>query len=95
VIGCDERKPFYVDLLREVRGWLDRPENAREFVTLYIDNKNVRGEEDIIAFAAATESILGDVVFRPTHKQTEYPNRYIHKERDRQRERGRERERHT
>jgi len=75
--GCDERKPFYVDILREVRGWLDQPENANEFVTLYIDNKNIRDEEDCIAFAEATESVLGDLVFRPTHKQTEYPNRSV------------------
>jgi len=74
-LGCDERKPFYVDILREVRSWLDQPENQNEFVTLYIDNKNIRGEETILAFVQETESILGDLLFRPTHKESEYPDR--------------------
>ena len=62
--------------MREVRGWMDQPENQNEFVTLYIDNKNIRNEEDIIAFAAETEAVFGDILFRPTHKDTEYPNGY-------------------
>ena len=73
--GCDERKPFFTDILVEVRRWLELPENANEVVTLYVDNKNIRDENDIIAFAEATEAVLGDLVFRPTHKQTEYPDR--------------------
>jgi len=53
---------------------MDLPENKNEVVTLYLDNKNI-DESQVLEFIALNEEIVGDIVFRPTHKEEEYPNR--------------------
>lgn len=74
-LGCDERKPFYVDILKQIRLFLDLPENKNEIVTIYIDNKNV-GVDLASEFVALNEQIMGDIAFRPTHKNSDYPDRW-------------------
>lgn len=62
--GCSVDQPLG-DLLAELRAWLDRPENADEFVLLYLENVL---DGDPAAHDAATaqiEATIGDLVFRP------------------------------
>ena len=62
--GCSVDQPL-PDLLDELRAWLDRPENADEFVLLYLENAL---DDDPVAHDAAAEAIeasLGDLVHRP------------------------------
>jgi hypothetical protein len=62
--GCSVDTPL-IDLLREVRAWLDQPANADEVVLLYLENA-LDGDPAAHASAAASiESTLGDLVARP------------------------------
>lgn len=63
--GCSVDQPL-VDLLGELRTWLDRPENADEFVLLYLENVLDDDETAHDDAASSIESTLGDLVFRPT-----------------------------
>lgn len=62
--GCSLDTPL-IDLLREVRTWLDQPANADEVLLLYLENAL---DDDPAAHAAAVSAIqltLGAVVARP------------------------------
>lgn len=66
--GCSTDTPL-VELLREVRAWLDQPANAEEVLLLYLENAL---DDDPVAHAtaaAAIESTLGDLVARPAPDQ--------------------------
>jgi len=63
--GCSV-DTLLVDLLREVRAWLDQPANAREVILLYLENAL---DDDPTAHATAVDAIeqtLGPLVARPT-----------------------------
>lgn len=63
--GCSTDTPL-VDLLEEVRAWLDEPAHANEVLLLYLENAL---DDDRVAHAtavAAIESTLGPLVARPT-----------------------------
>jgi hypothetical protein len=63
--GCSV-DTLLVDLLREVRAWLDQPANANEVVLLYLENAL---DDDPAAHAGAVDAIgstIGDLVARPT-----------------------------
>lgn len=63
--GCSVDQPL-VDLLVELRAWLDRPENADELVILYLENAlddEQAAHDDAVASIEAT---IGDLVHRPT-----------------------------
>ncbi len=63
--GCSVDQPL-VDLLTELRTWLDQPENADEFVLLYLENVLDDDETAHDDAAASIESTIGDIAFRPT-----------------------------
>jgi hypothetical protein len=62
--GCSVDTPF-VDLLREVRAWLDQPANADEVLLLYLENALDDDPAAHAAAVAAIQSTLGDLVARP------------------------------
>ncbi len=63
--GCSIDTPL-VDLLRELRTWLDQPANAGEVVLLYLENALDGDPAAHAAAANAIESTLGGLVARPT-----------------------------
>ena len=62
--GCSVDTPL-LDLLREVRAWLDQPANANEVVLLYLENALDDDPAAHAAAVAAIESTLGDLIARP------------------------------
>lgn len=68
--GCSTDTPL-VDLLEEVRTWLDRPANADEVLLLYLENAL---DDDPVAHATAVAAIktrLGGLVAQPTADEDE------------------------
>ena len=63
-VGCTNDPPLK-DGLRELRAWLDRPENKNEVVLLYLEN-NLDGSAKAHDIVANTlQQRLGDLVARP------------------------------
>lgn len=62
--GCSADM-LLVDLLREVRAWLDRPANADEVLLLYLENALDGDEAAHAAAVSAIRSTIGDLVARP------------------------------
>lgn len=62
--GCSV-DTLLVDLLREVRAWLDQPANAGEVLLLYLENALDDDEAAHAAAVAAIDATLGDLVARP------------------------------
>jgi hypothetical protein len=63
--GCSV-DTLLVDLLREVRTWLDQPANQGEVVLLYLENALDDDEAAHEAAVAAIDATLGGLVARPT-----------------------------
>jgi hypothetical protein len=59
--GCTTEKPL-VNVLREVRGWLDR--NPRQVLLLYLES-HLESPEGYAAGTDSIEETLGDLVLRP------------------------------
>jgi len=62
--GCSV-DTLFVDLLREVRAWLDQPANSDEVLLLYLENALDGDEAAHAAAVDAISSTLGDLVARP------------------------------
>lgn len=62
--GCSIDTPL-IDLLRELRTWLDQPANNREVVLLYLENALDDDPAAHNAAVAAIEATLGPLVARP------------------------------
>ena len=73
--GCDENKPFLSEVLQDVVTFLSLPENAHEFLTLYIDNKNVR-DDGVPLLIQTLKDAFGDAVFAPEEKKAQWPDRW-------------------
>lgn len=60
--GCSAEKPL-VEVLGEIRGWLDR--NPGQVILLYLES-HLRDEEGYAAGTDSIEETLGDLVYRPS-----------------------------
>ncbi len=58
------------DALTEIRTWLDRPENAKEFLILYFDDQPDLGKWHFVSnVTLAIERHVAEYVFTPSMKQ--------------------------
>lgn len=77
-IGCfSSIDPTFDDALDELNVWMSRPQNSREVLIIYLDNKEHLQRWNLVKdLHAQIEKYFAKIIFTPQMKRDRFPNRW-------------------